>query len=318
MSSEPTPVSEAQAEALLSPALAVRSCREAFVQLAEGVLLNPARQEQIEERDGTSHFRLEMPSEWPGRFRSRKIVEEESDVASGRLGHRQAWIELDDLKQSRSWRFDAGHITDLRTGAAAALTLEALAPGARRLALIGTGRVAQVAARCAAHLLPLTEVRCTSRSAQRRVAFADALGTELGERLHMVASIDDCLQSVDAVITAVPTPTPILSLSHVEAIDAIVAVAGDGRTRQLAPEVLNSRPVVVDHEDQAWVSGEFRHARQTGQEADIQLARRADGAALTVPHLVAGAPISPPCIGYLTGLAVQDLCITIALQESLG
>ena len=45
--------------------------------------------------------------------------EEVSDVGSGRLGVREAWIELENLRTGTRVRLDAGHITDMRTGAAA-------------------------------------------------------------------------------------------------------------------------------------------------------------------------------------------------------
>ena len=56
-----------------------------------------------------------------GKFRSRKIIEEFSDVATGRLAKREAYIAFEDLQQDRAWRLEAGHITDRRTGAAGAL-----------------------------------------------------------------------------------------------------------------------------------------------------------------------------------------------------
>ena len=80
-----------------------------------------------------------MPAEWPGKFRARKIIEEFSDVATGRLAKREAYIAFEDLQQGRIvWRLEAGHITDWRTGAAGALGLQYLADAAiERVAILG-------------------------------------------------------------------------------------------------------------------------------------------------------------------------------------
>jgi alanine dehydrogenase len=296
----------------------IDACRQAFELYGAGDIVNPPRQEIVEERDGTSYFRLDMPATWPGRYRARKIIEEVSHVGSGRLGGREAWIELEDLRAGTRVRLDAGHITDMRTGAAGALGIEYLTRhDVRRIGILGTGRIARCLALCCDDLFDLEELRCTSRTAGRRDAFATVVAPRLRcTRLTMTPTIDACLDGVDAMLTAVPTPEPILSRVHLAHVDAIAVIAGDKRTRQLHPDVLETRPVIVDILEQAEKSGEFRYAEDQGARDRIALARTGDGRVLTMGDAACGRA---PQVGtaYLTGMAAQDLCAAAMIYERL-
>ena len=63
------------------------------------MIINPPREEVVEEREGLDYFGLNMPAEWPGKYRSCKVIEELSDVAEGRLAKREAYIEFEDLQR---------------------------------------------------------------------------------------------------------------------------------------------------------------------------------------------------------------------------
>ena len=117
------------------------ACHQAFELYGQGVIVNPPREEVVEERGELDYFGLDMPAQWPGKYRARKIIEEFSDVKQGRLAKREAYIEFEDLQQGKVLRVDAGFITDMRTGAAGALGIKYLAGvGVKREAVLGTGR----------------------------------------------------------------------------------------------------------------------------------------------------------------------------------
>jgi alanine dehydrogenase len=296
---------------------AIDACRQAFERYGAGDISNPARVETVKDEGGTSHFRLDMPALWPGHFRCRKVIEEISDARHGHLGTRRAWIDLEDLADGTCVRLDAGHITDLRTGAAGALSLEYLAgPEIRRIAIVGTGRIARHLALACDTLFELHELRCTSRDADNRASFAAAMGPQLRcSMLNMTPSIESCLDGVDAVLTAVPTAQPILSTSLLRSIDTVIALAGDGRTRQLQPEILETHRVVVDVLGQAEKSGEFLHAESVGSRDRIHLARASDGTVLTMGDAACGRLPESGGIAYLTGMAAQDLCAAAMIYK---
>ena len=120
------------------------ACHQAFELYGQGVIVNPPREEVVEECGELDYFGLDMPAQWPGKYRARKIIEEFSDVKQGRLAKREAYIEFEDLQQGKVLRVDAGFITDMRTGAAGALGIKYLAgEGIRRVAVLGTGRISR-------------------------------------------------------------------------------------------------------------------------------------------------------------------------------
>ena len=261
-----------------------------------------------------------MPAEWPGKFRARKIIEEFSDVASGRLAKREAYIVL---RRSATGpivcRLEAGHITDWRTGAAGALGLQYLAGAAiERVAILGTGRIARTLALSCDVLFDLAEIACTSRRAANRAAFAKAVGPELHASLRLATSLEACIADADAVLTAVPTLQPILTSAMLVEVPYLAVLAGDSRTRQLAPEVLCERTVVVDVLAQAQKSGEFRFATDQGQAELIALARNAEGKVLDIGDAACGRlGTSAPSAVYLTGMGAQDLCAAAMVYRRL-
>ena len=178
----------------------------------------------------------------------------------------------------------------MRTGSAGALGLKYIATHAiSRVAILGTGRVARTLALACDALFELYEILCTSRSAEKRDAFARDMEPKLSTRLHMTASQSECLGEVDALLSAVPTPEPILDIRATEAIDYLVIVGGDSRTfRQVENAVLEKRPVLVDLWEQASVSGEFRWAQDMGTAGQIALARGGDGRVLTMGDAAQG------------------------------
>ena len=168
------------------------------------------------------------------------------------------------------------------------------------------------------HKLPLfdlDEIRCTSRSAEKRDAFAREMEPVLSTKLHMAASQTECLDGGDALLSAVPTPEPILDSGITEAVDYLIVVGGDSRTRQVEQSVLEGRPVLVDLWEQANASGEFRWAHAAGTAEQIALVRGQDGRVLTMGDAAHGnVQLARGCV-YLTGIAAQDLCAAVAVYE---
>ena len=157
-------ISDAEIAGILSVEEVVDSCDRAFRLYGSGEVLNPPRREEVRRTEGADLFRLEMPAEWPGRYRARKVIVERSDVSSGRLAGRTAVIELEEVATGRGAVLDAEYLTNMRTGAAGALGVRYLAASAEVLAIVGTGRIARALALCADAALGPREIRATSRN----------------------------------------------------------------------------------------------------------------------------------------------------------
>ena len=310
-------ISDEVIQEYLSVADFLSSCDEAFRLYGTGELLNPSRQETVRE----GFFRLELPGEWTGRYRARKVIEEWSDVATGRLGERTAVIELEDLRTGRTAVLDAEYITNMRTGAASALGVRYLGTApVRTLAVLGTGRISKALALCADQALGPVEIRATSRKAENRAAFGDAVGPRVKAELRMVDSIAACVDGVDAILTAVPTPRPILLEADISDEVHLSVIGGDSRTAQLDVGLLYHRAVVVDHLEQAQQSGDFLAVQAEGRAQEIRYAQDVDGGVQTVGDAALGRLEGLRGTGamvYLTGMAVQDLHAAVTVYERL-
>ncbi len=315
-------ISDAEIAQVLSVGDFVESCDEAFRLYGLGEMQNPPRREEVRKEGGMDLFRLELPGEWPGRYRMRKVIEERSDVATGRLGERTAVIELEDLRSGRRAVLDAEHITNMRTGAAGALGARYLArEEVRRVAILGTGRISRALALCVDAAQHPPEIRATSRQAANREAFEAEVGPKVGADLRMVDSIAACVDGADAVLAAVPTPRPILGLGVIGAGVHLSVMGGDSRTVQLDLDLLCSRQVVVDHPDQVRKSGEFLAAAEQNRYEEIGFVRNAEGRVQTVGDAALGnleGLRERGTIAYFTGMAAQDLHAAAVAYERIA
>ena len=123
--------------------------------------------------------------------------------------------------------------------------------------------------------------------------------------------------ALTTVLMAIPTPEPIVGRAQLAHVGAVAVIAGDSRTRQLHPDILEARPVVVDILEQAERSGEFRYAREQNARDRIKLARADDGAVLTMGDAANGRVPQAGGTAYLTGMAAQDLCVAAMIYEEI-
>ena len=308
---DPVRIADSEIEEALTVEDFLASCHEAFRLYGLEDLRNPPRRERVWREGEVDRFRLEMTAEWQGRFSARKIIEERSNVKTGRLGDRTAVIELTDLSSGAQILLDAEHITNMRTGAAGALGARYLGPASiETVAILGTGRIARALALCVDRALHPREIVATGRRPESRRAFEAEVGDAVGAGIRTVDSAAACVRNAQAVFAAVPTPEPILSAGAVGETTHLSVMGGDGRTAQLDLDLLCSRPVVVDHPDQAPDSGDFRIAREEGRYAAIDFARDDAGRVMTIGDAALGRLErlrGRGAIAYFTGLAAQDL-----------
>lgn len=285
----------------------VNSCDEAFRFYGSGQMTNPPRKEEVIREGNLDVFRLVMPGRWKGKFQGQKVLEERSDVKTGRLGERTAVIELEDVRGQTHVVVDAEHITDMRTGAAGALGAKYLAKTpVRTAAILGTGRIARALARCIDIALGPKLMRVTSRTPEKRAAYAAAVAPVIQCDLDVVEDIETCIDGADAIFTCVPTPEPILrdAADHVH----ISVLGGDGRTTQLQPALLKRRIVVADHAEQVLLSGEFLALRDLDETP--RWAKNSAGQISTIGHAALGQLEhlrGQGSIAYFSGLAIQDI-----------
>lgn len=302
-------ISDDEVASLMTPADFVASCDMAFQLYGRGEMVNPAREESLSQENGMDIFHLELPGEWCGKYRGKKVIEERSDVKTGRLGERSAVIELNDLVQGRQIVLDAEYITNMRTGAAGVLGAKYMCrEPITKVAVLGTGRIAKALALCADVALNPQLICATSRKFESREAFANDVSSQLACGLEMRSTIEDCVADADVILAAVPTPTPVLKKDMVDALTHISVLGGDQRTQQLEQDLFLSRRMVPDHAEQVLKSGEFLVAHQAGK--DMMWVKNASGDIQNVGHAALGHLENLRQVGaivYFSGMAIQDV-----------
>lgn len=291
-----------------------RAVDHVWRELAAGRMVNPPRTETVGRPGDPDFFRLEMPAELRGAdgviAAGRKVIEEAGAVdqtGSRRLGQRTAQLVIEDRVTGRTATFAADHLTNVRTGAAAAWAARYLAGEVARVAVVGTGRVAREMALAADALLRPRELVATSRTAANRASFAEALAPLVRASLTATADLDHALRGAQVVLAAVPAPAPLLTAERVAGAQVVVAVEGDPRVRLFDPALMAAGPVVVDEPTQARRSGSWpaddrvATALVAGRPATV-----ADAAAGRLPRL------RRPVLVLLTGLAALDLAVGLA------
>jgi ornithine cyclodeaminase len=164
----------------------------------------------------------------------------------GMSGHPQAVLE-------------AGHLTDLRTGAGTALAARYLArANSRVLALIGAGRVARNQLAALAEVFALERVFLSTRSKARAERFISEMagtGGRIPRDIRVAASCEQAVRHADIIVAATTSPTPVIAGAWL-APGACVAAVGahqpttrevDSATVQRASKrVIDSRADCLD------------------------------------------------------------------------
>jgi len=165
------------------------------------------------------------------------------------LGTRYLVLLYTTTDGSLSAVFDADELTRLRTatytaGAAALM----VGPPPRSLAVIGSGFEAEGHLRALAGLWPAVDVTVFSRDRDRRAAFAERLGAELGLRVRSCDSAVETVQQAEVVLLATKSTEPVLDGRHLRQ-GAVVLSIGSTRPdlRELDEATMaRSGTVVVD------------------------------------------------------------------------
>lgn len=152
-------------------------------------------------------------------------------------------LRLDPLENFVTHVFDACLLSSARTGACAVLALQRLAPTARRVALVGAGRVGFYAAVYLEAAFPGLELVVADERPERAIALARVLegggvDCRFGDARH-----------VDAVVLATTSRTPFLRPAETSAA-CVVSVGADAEDQhELAREWTKAAELFVDSPD---------------------------------------------------------------------
>jgi ornithine cyclodeaminase len=199
---------------------------------------------------------------------------------------------------------DNGWLTEMRTAAAGALSVELLArPDARCVAIIGSGVQAE---------FQLAALRAIRHVDQVRVAGRTAANVESFARRHNAvacASIDEAVDDADIVICATTSRVPVLA--HVRPGTHVTAIGADTAGKQ------ELHPTLVRCADAVFVD-DVELARRSGILQDLP-----DVNASTVGDVLTGRSAGRTgaeqiTLAGLSGLGVQDAAIGELVMKQLA
>ncbi len=198
---------------------------------------------------------------------------------------------------------DAGLITDMRTAAASAVAVDALARrGPITLGLVGTGTQAYWHALALRHIRSITKIVVWGRRPERVEAALDRIGA--AARLPVAAGTLDEAAACDVVVTATPAKAPVLSRETLQPGALLVAMGADAvGKRELGAGILEqASTIVADSLEQCRTIGELQWLRT----ADAQPRVVELGAILSGAEVGRREP-DDIIIFDSTGLAFQDI-----------
>ncbi len=289
--------------AAVDPATAVERTRLAFERHARGDWEMPAK--IYLDSPPRGDFRA-MPARGEGLALLKWVTSFPGNSEHGLPVVRGAILLSDATTGAELAVIEAASVTSLRTGAAAAVSAQALAaPGAGGVGVIGCGVNGAWAARC------LKAVRrgpgvCFDSRAEAAEALARELGWRTGDRAEAATQ--------DVVVTVTPGAEPVVLGSDLRPGQHLAALGADAHGKgELEIEALARCRLFCDEWEQASAGGELSGAVSSGVVAREQVTEL--GAVLT--GAAAGRTSADEITLFdSTGLAIQDLGIVTAVWDA--
>lgn len=246
MSSTPYVIHQHQARELLAQVDVPQILRKLFRDLAAGQAVQPAQQ-LVEFPQGAGDFinYLGVLAEDGvyGIKTSPYIVREQGPLVT-------AWTLLMSMQTGQPLLLcDAGELTTARTAATTAVAVDALAPlNARRLAIIGSGKVAQAHLHYAKDLRDWQSISLFSPGLSELDAEARAHLQSLDSRLSLVDSREAAIHDADVIMLCTSSAGPVIDPATLSKPALITSISTNApRAHEVPPQRLNDMQVFCDY-----------------------------------------------------------------------
>lgn len=197
------------------------------------------------------------------------------NCAKGKQSHQGLVVLFDSVSGAPVCVVDAGELTAIRTAAASAVAVDALACGdARHLALLGTGEQAATHLQAIAKIRKLERVAVWGRSADRARAFAARNREKIAAPIEVASTVEQAVSEADMVCTLTAASEPILKGAYLRA-GTHVNLVGSSHAGPVEVDnelVLRSRFIVDSREGILRQGAEFLRAKEAGLIGDDHIA----------------------------------------------
>ncbi|WP_395601949.1 ornithine cyclodeaminase family protein [Pseudomonas sp. A1230] len=245
MSSTPYVIDQTQARELLARIDVPQTLRKLFRDLAAGNAVQPAQQ-LVEFPQGAGDFinYLGVLAEdgMYGVKTSPYIVREQGPLVT-------AWTLLMSMQTGQPLLLcDAGELTTARTAATTAVAVDALAPlDARRLAIIGSGKVAQAHLHYVKSLRDWQSISVYSPSLQEDPE-TQALLTAATPGLTIATRLEAALADADVIMLCTSSAGPVIDPAALSKPALITSISTNApRAHEVPPQSLNDMQVFCDY-----------------------------------------------------------------------
>lgn len=245
MSSTPYVIDQTQARELLARIDVPQTLRKLFRDLAAGNAVQPAQQ-LVEFPQGAGDFinYLGVLAEDGvyGVKTSPYIVREQGPLVT-------AWTLLMSMQTGQPLLLcDAGELTTARTAATTAVAVDALAPlDARRLAIIGSGKVAQAHLHYVKSLRDWQSISVYSPSLQEDPE-TQALLTAATPGLTIATRLEAALADADVIMLCTSSAGPVIDPAALSKPALITSISTNApRAHEVPPQSLNDMQVFCDY-----------------------------------------------------------------------
>ncbi|WP_433860822.1 ornithine cyclodeaminase family protein [Pseudomonas thivervalensis] len=246
MSSTPYVMTQAQARELLGQIDVPQILRRLFRDLAAGQAVQPPQQLVVFPQgagDFINYLGVLAEDQVYGVKTSPYIVREQGPLVT-------AWTLLMSMQTGQPLLLcDAAELTTARTAATTAVAVDALAPhGARRLAVIGSGAVAQAHVHYVKELRDWQSIRLYSPSLKTKSAQELASLTSLDPRLQIADTLEAALHDADVVMLCTSSANAVLDPQTLGKPALITSISTNApRAHEVPPQHLNDMDVFCDY-----------------------------------------------------------------------
>lgn len=216
---------------------------------------------------------------------------------------------------------DGSLLTGLRTGAAGAVSVKAMArEDARVLAVLGTGHQARMQIRAIREVRKIDRLHVWGRSSAGIAAFKSEIEAEFDLPVIPAASAHEAVAEADIVITTTRASGIVLNAGSLRPGTHVIAIGADQKGKQeLAPEIFRHARLIVDSRAQCAEKGEMQHALRAGIISGAQ----AEIGEVLLGRAKGRQSRDEITIFDSTGMAIQDnttaaLILRLAQEQGIG
>ena len=316
MSSLPFVIAKPQARELLDRVDVPRILRKLFRDLAAGQAVQPAQQ-LVEFPQGAGDFinYLGVLAEDGvyGVKTSPYIVRKDAGPLV------TAWTLLMSMQSGQPLMLcDAGELTTARTAATTAVAIDTLArPNAARLAIIGSGPVAQAHLHYVKHLREWQNIRLHSPSLANCSTEKQAQWMAIDPRVQIERSLEAAIQDVDVIMLCTSSAGPVIDPRNLSKPALITSISTNAaRAHEVPPHSLNDMQVYCDYRlTTPGSAGEMLIAsEQHGWDKSSIIGDLAELLSEQVPRPTYDRPVFFRSIG----LGLEDIALANAIYQLLS